>query len=146
MKNLATIFIAAVCVVACSRPSSYEPFMQREKAEYGDTYSFDLDMSDSTVVYGLDFYTRLERPSFGVFPSDSIILDLRWISPSDSIIIDTAYVPVSSPVGSAYYSEDFVSNYSEDLRVYERGKWRLKARIVNDSEEIRGLGVIFKRK
>lgn len=133
-------------MVACSRPSSYEPFMQREKAEYGDTYSFELDMSDSTVTYGLDFYTRLERPSFGEFPSDSIILDLRWISPSDSILIDTAFVSVSSPVGSAYYSEDFVSTYSENLKVPERGKWRLKAKIVNDSEEIRGLGVIFKRK
>lgn len=103
-------------------------------------------MSDSTVIYGLDFYTRLERPSFGEFPSDSIILDLRWISPSDSIRIDTAYVSVASPVGRAYYSEDLVSTYSEDLRMHERGKWRLKATIVNDSEEIRGLGVIFRRK
>ena len=146
MKNLAIIVIAAACAAACSRPPSYEPFVQREKAEYGDTYSFELDLTDSTVTYGLDFYTRLERPAFGEFPSDSIILDLRWISPSDSILIDTAYVRVSSPVGSAYYSEDFISPYSESLRLPEHGKWRLKAKVVNDSEEIRGLGVIFKRK
>ena len=75
-----------MAMVSCARPSSYEPFVVREKAEYGDTYIFNLDLSDSAVSYGLDFYTRLERPAFGTFPADSISLDLRWISPSDSLI------------------------------------------------------------
>ena len=61
-----------MAMVSCARPSSYEPFVVREKAEYGDTYIFNLDLSDSTVSYGLDFYTRLERPAFGTFPADSI--------------------------------------------------------------------------
>ena len=65
-----------MAMVSCARPSSYEPFVVREKAEYGDTYIFNLDLSDSAVSYGLDFYTRLERPAFGTFPADSISLEI----------------------------------------------------------------------
>lgn len=136
-----------MAVVSCSRPYSYEPFVIREKAEYGDTYIFNLDLSDSTVTYGLDFYTRLERPAFGEFPSDSISLDLRWISPSDSVMIsDTTFIRVECPVDSSYYNKDFVSLYKERLSLPEHGLWRLKARVLNGSESLRGLGVIFTRK
>lgn len=145
-KAFQTLFLL-VAIVSCTRPSSYEPFVVREKAEYGDTYIFNLDLSDSTVAYGLDFFTRLERHAFGKFPSDSISLDLRWISPSDSIIIsDTTFISVVQPVDSSYYSKDFLVGYKERLNLPEHGIWRLKARVLNDSEAIRGLGVIFTRK
>lgn len=139
--------VLMMAMVSCARPSSYEPFVVREKAEYGDTYIFNLDLSDSTVSYGLDFYTRLERPAFGTFPADSISLDLRWISPSDSLILsDTTFIRVAQPVGSSYYSRDFITDYKPVLNLPEHGMWRLKARVLNDSEAIRGLGVIFTRK
>ena len=147
MRNGILVLLLALVVASCSRPVSYEPFVVREKAEYGDTYIFNLDLSDSTVSYGLDFYTRLERQAFGEFPSDSISLDLRWISPSDSVIIsDTTSIRVAHPVDSSYYSKDFVAGYKEALSLPEHGIWRLKARVLNDSEAIRGLGVIFTRK
>ena len=49
-------------------------------------------MADSAITYGLDFYTRLERKSFGTFPEDSLVLALRWIAPSDSNYVDTLVV------------------------------------------------------
>lgn len=147
MRNLLLALVLSLAVASCSRPSSYEPFVVREKAEYGDTYIFNLDLSDSTVSYGLGFYTRLERPAFGEFPADSISLDLRWISPSDSVILsDTTFIRVDAPVDSSYYSRDFVSGYKAALNLPEHGRWRLKAKVLNDSEAIRGLGVIFTRK
>ena len=147
MRNLLLALVLSLAVASCSRPSSYEPFVVREKAEYGDTYIFNLDLSDSTVSYGLDFYTRLERPAFGEFPADSISLDLRWISPSDSVILsDTTFIRVDAPVDSSYYSRDFVSGYKAALNLPEHGQWRLKAKVLNDSEAIRGLGVVFTRK
>ena len=147
MRNLFPALVLSLAVASCSRPVSYEPFVIREDAEYGDTYIFNLDLSDSTVAYGLDFYTRLERPAFGEFPSDSVSLDLRWISPSDSVIIsDTTFIRVERPVDSSYYNKDYLSAYKEYLDLPERGLWRLKARVLNDSESIRGLGVIFTRK
>lgn len=147
MNKVIPAFALLMVVVSCSRPSSYEPFVVREKAEYGDTYIFNLDLSDSSAFYGLDFYTRLQRPAFGTFPTDSISLDLRWISPSDSVILsDTTFIRVARPVDSSYYSRDFISGYRETLNLPEHGIWRLKARVLNDSEAIRGLGVIFTRK
>ena len=145
MKGRLLILALAVTAVCCSQPPSYEPFVIREKAEYGDTYSFMVDLSDSTVNYSLDFYTRLERGAFGDFPSDSIVLDLRWFSPSDSIYSDTTFVKIGRPVDSAYYSRDFISPYDDNLKLSETGKWRLKAKVVNDSEALRGLGIILKR-
>ena len=145
MKGRSFIFVLAVLAVCCSQPPSYEPFVIREKAEYGDTYSFMVDLSDSTISYSLDFFTRLERDAFGEFPSDSIVLDLRWFSPSDSILTDTTFVKIGRPVDSAYYSRDFISPYDDNLKRYEAGKWRLKAKVVNDSEALRGLGIILRR-
>ena len=147
MNKFIPAFALLMAVVSCSRPYSYEPFVVREKAEYGDTYIFNLDLSDSSAFYGLDFYTRLQRPAFGTFPMDSILLDLRWISPSDSVILsDTTFIRVARPVDSSYYSRDFFVGYKDVLSLPEHGIWRLKARVLNDSEAIRGLGVIFTRK
>ena len=147
MRSLFPALVLSLAVASCSRPVSYEPFVIREDAEYGDTYIFNLDLSDSTVAYGLDFYTRLERRAFGAFPSDSVSLDLRWISPSDSVIIsDTTFIRVGRSVDSSYFNKDYLSVYKEKLDLPEHGLWRLKARVLNDSESIRGLGVIFTRK
>ena len=117
----------------------------RENAEYGDTYSFILDLGDSTAEYGLDFYTRLERGAFETFPSDDIVLDLRWFSPSDSILVDTALVSLTRPAGSAYYTKDLISPYSPALDLEEHGEWRLKAKVVNHPDAVRGMGVILRR-
>ena len=145
MKGGLLISVLALAAVCCSRPPSREYFVIREKAEYGDTYSFLLDFSDSSATYGLDFFTRLERHSFGDFPEDRIMLDIRWFSPLDSILVDTAYVDVTVPAGSAYYTRDFVSSYKDGMSLPVAGEWRLKARIVNDSETIRGLGIIVRQ-
>ena len=75
MRSLFLLIILMLSVFSCARPSSYEPFVVREKAEYGDTYNFELDLSDSTSRHGLSFYTRLERHAFGF----SRLTASRWI-------------------------------------------------------------------
>lgn len=139
--SLCVLILAAVC---CSRPPTREFFVLSESAEYGDTYSFILDLSDSSATYGIDFFTRLEREAFGSFPSEDIMLDLRWFSPSDSILVDTAFVKVSDVLGTGYYSKDLSTPYKQSLDLPQAGEWRLKAKVVNGSEEIRGLGLILK--
>lgn len=145
MRGRVFLYLLALAVVSCVRPSSREFFVLRENAEYGDTYSFFLDLSDSSATYGIDFFTRLERESFNSFPGDDIILDLRWFSPSDSILTDTAFVRIGDNSGQSYYTKDLVSGYTDRLELPEAGEWRLKARIVNDAGAIRGLGLILKR-
>ena len=145
MRGRVFLYVLALAVTSCVRPSSREFFVVRENAEYGDTYSFLLDLSDSSATYGIDFFTRLERESFMSFPGEDIILDLRWFSPSDSIITDTAFVRVGDNIGQSYYTRDLVTGYSESLELPETGEWRLKARVVNDDDAIRGLGLILRR-
>ena len=145
MKGGLLISVLALAAVSYSRPPSREYFTIREKAEYGDTYSFLLDFSDSTATYSLDFFTRLERSSFGDFPDGRLVLDLRWFSPSDTILVDTAFVNITAPVQSAYYSRDYISPYEGLLPVPGDGEWRLKAKVVNDSEAVRGLSIVFRK-
>ncbi|MBQ8062146.1 MAG: hypothetical protein IJ205_09465 [Bacteroidales bacterium] len=145
MRGRLLIIIIAAVLASCSRPSSYEPFVMKEKAEYGDTYPFVLDLSDTTVSYSLDFYTRLERPAFGEFPDENLVLDLRWFSPSDSIFADTTFIKVGHPLDSAYYSRDFITTYRDPLSLPESGEWRLKVKVVNDAQSLRGLGLVLKR-
>lgn len=145
MRKVVIIVLFAAVAFSCARPSSNEPFVIREKAEYGDTYSFLLDMADSTISYGLDFYARLERKAFGTFPDDSIVLALRWIAPSDSNYVDTLVMPVRKDYGSAYFTKDVECPFKERLDIPEYGQWRLKARVLNEASSVRGLGIIFKR-
>ena len=145
MRGRVILFVLALAVVSCVRPSSREYFVLRENAEYGDTYSFILDLSDSSSTYGIDFYTRLERDGFIAFRDEDIVLDLRWFSPSDSIFTDTTTVRIKDGSGDSYLTRDIVTEYTDHLELPEVGEWRLKARIVNDSDEIRGLGLILKR-
>jgi hypothetical protein len=64
MRRAAIIFLVLVAAFGCTCPPSIEPFIIREKAEYGDTYSFNLDLVDSTVECSLAFYTRTDPSGF----------------------------------------------------------------------------------
>ena len=73
------------------------------------------------------------------------MLALRWIAPSDSNYVDTLVVSLRQADGNAYYTKDIIYPFKERLDIPEHGQWRLKARVLNDAESVRGLGVIFKR-
>ena len=101
MRRPVLIFLLAAAALSCSRPSSQEPFVTREKAEYGDTYNFTLPMDDSTRSYSLAFYTRLERKPLVPFSTDSVILEVRFVSPSDSVVQDKVVMRFGHPTDSS---------------------------------------------
>ena len=144
MKARILPLILLLAAFSCSRPSSREFFVTRENAEYGDTYSFSLDLRDTSWTYGLDFLARLERDSFDSFLSEDITLDLRWFSPSGQILVDTAYVRILDVVGGDYFSKDLISPYKSDLGLPESGDWRLNAKVVNNPGRLRGIGIILR--
>jgi len=144
MRKCVTLILTLMAAISCSRPSSYEPFMVREKAEYGDTYSFNLDLSDSTLTYSLDFYTRLGRRAFSAYSADSLELGIRWVSPSDSSFFEYLTLRMDEPVDSSYYSRDFIFPFRDTLKLPEWGQWRLRVQVRNNPDGLRGLGIIFK--
>ena len=131
--------------LSCTRPPSDERYVSRERAEYGDTYPFELDLSDSLQRNDLAFFLRLERKPFDVFPDDTLTLFLRWIAPSSEVVQDTVAVDLRACADSSYSFRDFVFPFREDFRPAEYGTWRLKVRIPAQPEQLSGLGLIFKR-
>ena len=117
-----------------------EPFITRERAEYGDTYSFDLDISGDC---SLGLYTRMERKPFAAYPSDSLDLGIRWISPADSSFLDHVVLSLSEPADSTYSARDYIFSYIDSVKVSEYGRWRLRIQVRNNPESIRGLGIIL---
>ena len=131
--------------LSCTRPPSDEMYVSRERAEYGDTYPFELDLSDSLQRNDLSFFLRLERKPFDVFPDDTLTLFLRWIAPSSEVVQDTVAVDLRACADSSYSFRDFVFPFREDFRPAEYGTWCLKVRIPAQPEQLSGLGLIFKR-
>lgn len=137
--------MAFLAVVSCSRPPSYETFVLKEDADYGDTYSFNLDFFDSLSTFDLSLYTRMERQAFEAFPADSLDLRVNWISPSDSILTEDILLDLGDPVDSSYFHKDYICSLSERVVPFESGTWRLRIMVRNNSDGLRGLGVIFRR-
>lgn len=138
------LFLPILALLSCcTRPSSVEPFIIRENSEYGDTYSFDLDLSDSTRSCSLALYTRIERKPFGRYPADSLDLGIRWISPSDSSFLDHLVLSLAEPVDSSYATRDYIFSYKDLVEVSEYGRWRLRIQVRNNPEILRGLGMII---
>ena len=52
MRSHFLAFVLAVVAVGCSQPQSREFFQMRENAEYGDTYSFSLDLCFYEALVG----------------------------------------------------------------------------------------------
>lgn len=146
LRKMALAVMMVSAMVSCSRPDSYEPFIVREKAEYGDTYSFELNCSDLSSSYSLDFYTRLEREPFGDFPSEPMNLDLRFISPDGTAYSDTVAFDLGTLSDSSYYAHDYYLPYTNKLDVNTPGYWRLKVKAINQPEEMLGLGIVLKRR
>ena len=146
MRRYSLIFFLLAAAVSCSRPSSVETFIQKENAEYGDTYSYTLDLKDSTCAYGLTFYTRLERRPFKEYKTDSLRMRLTWIHPTHRALTETLVMPLSVPVDSTFRYKDFVCRYKGGIRVPEYGTWHLVVHVLNSSDELRGLGIICAKK
>lgn len=145
MRQFAVILLSALAVFSCSRPLSRETFVLKDKAGVGNTYSFALDLSDSTVFYAISFYTRMNRKPFQPFRSGDIPLHVRWTSPSDSSYSETAVLATSVSVDSSYFSRDFLQQYKQGFRPFEPGIWRLRVQMPTDCDCLLGWGVICKR-
>lgn len=148
MSRYAVIALVLFLTVSCARPSSYETFILKEKAQYGDTYSFNLDFHDSLSTYNLDLYTRMERKAFGRFSADSLDLRVNWVSPEDSILTEDLVLRLGAATDSSYFSKDYILPLKEGFAVPAHGSpgiWRLRVLIKNNPEDIRGLGVVFSR-
>ena len=141
----ACLMLLTAATLSCTRPPSDERFVSREKAEYGDTYPFTLDFSDTTYACDLSFFTRLERAPFEAFPRDTLVLCLRWIAPSATVTQDTTFLDLGAYVDSSYFARDYLTLFQRGFIPAEQGVWRLKVKVLSQPEHLSGLGVICHR-
>ena len=127
MRKPVAILLAVLIAAACREPSSRERFIP------GDgPWVFPVSMSDTTVRYGFDFYTRVDAWEF---PAE-IRLDVSWRSPSDSVFSETVYLPLSEKVYLPYRS---------GVSPVEAGDWTLSITASPVPEGFRGLGLVVRK-
>lgn len=146
MRRALTLLLLLVAVASCSRPSSYRKFIPREKAQYGDTYTYTLDLSDSASVYEFSFVTIIEREAFRHFASDDLEVTMKWVSPSNVVFSDKVTVSVAEAVDSSYFMRELITPYDMPAPGGDYGDWRLIAHVTGNPEHLRGLGIICDRK
>ena len=84
MKATRLALFAILLLVAC-RPASYEQFVRADQAQDGN-YIFALDLSDSTAIYDLSLYTRVDPALMAAAtPSAELALQVCWLAPQPSV-------------------------------------------------------------
>ena len=133
MKNrglnaLLSVLVSVVALAGCVRPDSFEMFVPASRAADG-VYVFDFEMPDSTRLYDLYFFDRIDgnRP-------DSLPLNVMWISPSGESFSETVYMD----------PEKDTELYRSGIEPYEYGSWRLCVRPVGVDRTFRGMGIVCK--
>ena len=126
-KFLPLFFLLAL--LSCKEPLSREYFVPGE-----GPYEFSVSMTDTSAVYDLDFYTRVDAMAF---PPETA-LEITWTAPSDSVFRETVYLPLSAEVYAPYRKACVPSEY---------GVWKLTVAVPEAKfiGEFRGLGLVVKR-
>ena len=149
-QRVARHVIALLLLLAACRPASYEQFIRADQATGGE-YVFALDLSDSSAVYDLSFYTRIDPALMAVEqPDRSLGLEISWFAPAapdsgldpepqDSVALrETVFLPYGGKAGS-------LQLYRSGVRPSPAGEWRVTVRPQAAPEGLRGIGIICKR-
>ncbi|MBR4775835.1 MAG: hypothetical protein IK008_07035 [Bacteroidales bacterium] len=120
--------------IACSQPSSTETFLRGP-----GPYEFALDLSDSTAVWDVSFYTRVDAPD----APPEMGLCATWTSPSAESFTDTVYLPLSA--GTSFFSQEACVPYRSGVSPAERGHWTLTVDVPEPPSGLRGLGLVMTR-
>lgn len=129
MRKLPGILAFLLLVTACREPRSMETFIQGS-----GPYTFTVDMSDTTAVYDLALYTRIDVSSAEI--PQHTTLAARWTSPSGAVLQETLTLPLAAGVYEPYRA---------GVSPYEAGIWTLTFTLPLPPDGIRGLGLEVKR-
>lgn len=130
-----TVFLLALLLQSCTRPLSSESFVKKSDAVSG-VFEFPLDLSDTTGVYDIYLFTRVDRSA--ALGLDSRIpqkIDIRWVSPAGKIWDESVYMDMGDFRGARQL-------YRKGLVPAEDGQWTLKIRPEEVPSSFRGIGVI----
>lgn len=122
-------------LLSCARPSSFETFIPAPNVSE-NVYLFDVDFTDSTSLYDVSFYTKIDSPMIHPRQKESFLMDIFWVTPSDRKMQEKVYYPSWEPQVL----------YRSGLEPSEPGIWRLAVQVPEPPVGFRGLGIIVSRK
>ncbi len=142
MKNLFPILSLALLLSACAEPLSTETFIPG-----AGPYVFTVDLSDSTAVYDLDLYTRLDGTPEVLLPLEGACFRAEWKAPTDSVYVEKIYLPLNRGKKS-YFSSQVYESFKADWTPSACGLWTLSLRPEDRSAllPLRGMGLVLTRK
>ena len=120
--------------VSCREPVSVESFLRGE-----GPYVFTVDMTDSTAVYDLDLYTRIDARECPA----QIPLAIIWKAPSGPSFTETVYLPVGRATSS--FSHDAYAPYRAGVVPSDWGIWTLTISVPSAPEGLCGMGLVVKK-
>ena len=137
MRRAIPLILIFLSVLSCREPMSVETYIHSETGPY----AFSVDMSDTTAVYDLTIYTRLDGPHRYLESDFETPLTIYWRSPSDSLYSETVYLPLEGE-DENFYSRQLMVPYREDVSPVEAGVWALTVTLPSPVPGLRGLGLI----
>ncbi len=137
MRRAIPLILIFLSVLSCREPMSVETYIHSETGPY----AFSVDMSDTTAVYDLTIYTRLDGPHRYLESDFETPLTIYWRSPSDSLYSETVYLPLEGE-DENFYSRQLMVPYREDVSPVEAGVWALTVTLPSPVPGLRGLGLM----
>ena len=134
MKHLPFILLLLLAA-ACRQPASTETFVPAP-----GPYEFALDLSDSTAVWDVSFYTRVDAARDTL---SELALSATWTSPSAESFTETVYLPLSE--GTSFFSQEACVPYRTAVAPLERGCWTLTVTVPSPPPGLRGVGLVVAR-
>ena len=114
---------------------SFESFVRKADAKAG-VYEFALDLSDSTGVYDIYLFTRVDRSaSLGMEGRTPQKLNISWISPTNKVWEESVYMDMGDFRGVRQL-------YRRGIVPEEDGLWTIKIKPDSLPANFRGMGII----
>lgn len=130
-----SLVLLLLLTVSCVRPSSEEFFVRTADRDEAGRYCFQVDFSDSTLVYGLDLLVCMSCDDLRFSRFRQMPLRVRWTAPSGRQFEEAVWVSRDDLSGETYYNKNFWVPYRRDMRPTETGEWSLALVLPEDAVE-----------
>ena len=140
---LTSVSVLSMMLSSCCEPSVSDRFIKKSKAKDGSRYDFELVLSDSTSLYDLTLYTRLNcTPRQFAAMEDGFGVGAVWTSPDSLEYREVFYIPKAAFVRDSFYSRSASMPYRRALKPAKTGIWTLSLIMLEGTPEFMdGLGL-----
>lgn len=137
------IFVTIVAMMAsCRPPGTQEYFERASKRDSSGRYAYTLDMTDSTRIYSISFYTKLDEDF-----QDPILMEISFVSPSGKEYMEEVAVTQDFLTETtSFFSREGIIKYRTGFTPAEFGNWQMYIMVRNHPDRLCGMGVILDRK